>query len=211
MVILVNADHKHYLSNFVYVFLPHSLSVSLIEGFSPSFFSAVVVTCCLRNTSTLQKTPHVLSWLRLWKQPGESHHRTLCSLVSTLSLLTRLLCRFQTWSSIRNTISEDFTFATGLTPFGPFGVSLGLSFVLKDASARALLLQYKNQTISELREFLNRFQTIGTEVRDVFSQDDLHSLHYQWKGFMEQYQKGDGTFFPQRPAIASTLSDDDPD
>lgn len=97
---------------------------------------------------------------------------------------------YQTWSSIRNEISEDYTFAAGFTPFGPFSTSLKLSFALKDASMRALLLHHKNQTATLLRDYLTRFQALGSEVREIFPQDTLETLHYRWENFMMKYSAG---------------------
>lgn len=97
---------------------------------------------------------------------------------------------YQTWSSIRNEISEDYTFAAGFTPFGPFSTSLRLSFALKDAAMRSLLLHYKNQTATEIRDYLTRFQTIGTEVREIFPHERLETLHYRWENFIMKYQTG---------------------
>jgi len=69
-----------------------------------------------------------------------------------------LIQSYQTWNSAKQSISDDYTFATGHTPFGFFSTSIKLSSFLKDSISRSLLLKMVNETSSELRDYLKQIQ-----------------------------------------------------
>jgi len=96
---------------------------------------------------------------------------------------------YQTWSSIRKEISEDFTYSVGLTPFGPFSTALTLPFSIKDQVYRALLLQYKNQTFTELNDYLTFFKQHNVELGQILSSNEFETFYYRWMSLTEKMTK----------------------
>ena len=61
---------------------------------------------------------------------------------------------YLSWSPLLNRTEEDFRWAVGQTPFGPFSPSLSLSFADRAAGARNLLLSLLNDTVADAEHVL---------------------------------------------------------
>jgi len=73
------------------------------------------------------------------------------------------------WSPVSNASETDYTWSHGLTPFGYFSQSNTLSFAIRDAAARHVLLSDLNQTMTEVADLLLHFSSFGEEIEQVLS------------------------------------------
>ncbi|CAM6102131.1 unnamed protein product [Calypogeia fissa] len=87
-----------------------------------------------------------------------------------------------TWSLPHNDSLEDYRWALGQTPFGPFSDSMALSFAQKDAAPRNILYSMLNQSISTALGVLNIVKEYGGE-KTLFGNRRQIEFSQRWSLF----------------------------
>lgn len=88
-----------------------------------------------------------------------------------------------TYSTHLNDTEQDYLWSSSDTPFGYLSSSKRLSFALRDAAARNVLLTDFNRTLSELSGLFTQFQTYGKEIEEVLSPEDHLGFVRRWNIF----------------------------
>lgn len=95
----------------------------------------------------------------------------------------------QAWDPLHNRIKENYLWAVGGTPFGPFSPSVRLTFAQTDPARRFRLYGYIERTLRRLTSLFRTYAEYDLELEDGLSPEAYEQLMQRWNLLQFKFEK----------------------
>eukprot|EP00897_Mesotaenium_endlicherianum_P006582 jgi/Mesen1/5952/ME000301S05071 len=97
---------------------------------------------------------------------------------------------YMTWSKLHSRIEDDYRWAVGKTPFGPFSTSRELSLLVFDSARRNILYTLLNETLGDALHTLEAIKSYGGEDVVLHSRRARSDYTRRWNVLLHKLRRG---------------------